>query len=189
MVEFIVPTFDREKQLMSMLGSLVAQINEEWIATVVVDDVENDRIKRIVDKFECEKIRYIFTGRRYNDWGHTPRNIGKNQSEADYIIMTGDDNYYVPSLTFEINKLLSHRYGMIYWDMITNNWANYTWFNTRVSDGFIDMGCFATRNDIAKQINLEPTCFAADHAFVLEFNRRFPHETAIKIPKILFVHN
>ena len=103
--------------------------------------------------------------------------------------MTGDDNYYVPTLVSEIKKLAATKPGMIYWDMITNNWNNYTWFDCRTLDGFIDMGAFVTRNDLAKQIDLAPHCFSADHAFVMEFNRRFPNETILKIPKILFVHN
>lgn len=189
MIEFIIPTYNRTKQLMSMLSSLVAQSDDDWIATIVVDDVENDIARSVVSKFDTDKIKIIFTGKRYNDWGHTPRNIGKNQSNADYIVMTGDDNYYVPSFTSEINKIAVSKPGMIYWDMITNNWQNYTWFNCRTADGYIDMGAFATRNDLAKQIDLEPSCFAADNAFVMEFNKRFPQEKITKINKILFVHN
>lgn len=188
-IEFIIPTYDRREQLISMLSSINSQITDNWKANVVIDGNPNSFAYEVVEWLNNPNIYITCLGNRYNDWGHTPRNVGKNNSEADYIVMTGDDNYYVPSFTYEIEQASKSKPGLIYWDMITNNWENYTWFNTRTEDAFIDMGAFATRRDLAHQIDLVPSCFAADHAFVLEFNQKFPTENIIKINKILFVHN
>lgn len=186
--EFIIPTYDRISQLHSMLASLVAQNDNRWLATVVVDDIENERARSIIAKFDTNKIKCIFTEHRHNDFGHTPREIGKQLSAADYVIMTGDDNYYVPAFIKELNMVVSDKPGMVYWNMIHNGF-DYKPFICHLMTGHIDMGAFATRVDLAKQIMLNKKQFAADGTFVNDFCVRFPTEKIIKIDKILFVHN
>jgi len=186
-IEFIIPTYNRINPLHSILASLVAQTNDNWIATIVVDDVENDIVKNIVSKFDTDKIKYIFTDQRYNDWGHTPREIGKQQAIGDYIIMTGDDNYYVPVFIDELMKVISEKPAMIYWDMVHNHY-DYSYFRCSPYVSHIDMGAFATRKDIAQQIELGKG-YAADGYYVRDICDKFPNEKIVKIEKVLFVHN
>lgn len=187
-IEFIIPTYNRVKELYVILSSLVAQNDDNWKATIVVDNKENETVKHVVSKFESDKIEYIFLGKRYNDWGHTPRNVGKQASTSDYIILTGDDNYYVPTFISELNSIIrKEKVGIIYWDMIHNGYS-YKPFNTRINDGYIDMGAFATRRDLAQQIDLNKS-YSADSKYVKELINKFPDEKVIKINKILFVHN
>lgn len=186
--EFIIPTFDRVAPLYSMLSSLISQTQNNWKANIIVDGAKNDVVKNIVDKFNSPNIQYTVLDNRYNDWGHTPRNIGKNTSTSDYIILTGDDNYYVPTFIDELNEVIIHGHvGMIYWDMIHNGYS-YNLFNTSIIDGRIDMGAFVTRRDLAQQIDLSKD-YNADSQYVLNFQQKFPHEEIVKINKILFVHN
>ena len=187
MIDFIIPTYDRTVLLHSMLASLVAQYDDRWTATVVVDDIENNKARDIISKFDTNKISLIFTGQRHNDWGHTPREIGKQASVADYIIMTGDDNYYCPTTVADIHGAMESRPGMIYWDMVHSHY-DYHFFSCTPFISQIDMGAFATRRDLAQQIKLGKA-FAADGQFVMNFLDRFPNEETIKIPKVLFVHN
>ena len=187
MIEFIIPTYNRINELHSMLASLVAQSNDNWIATIVVDDEENDTIKSVVSKFETNKIKYIFTNKRYNDWGHTPREIGKQQATGDYIVMTGDDNYYVPVFVQELMNVVSNKPGMVYWDMVHNHY-DYSYFKCSPYISYIDMGAFATRKDLAQQLELTKG-YAADGQFVVDFREKFKDEEIIKIEKVLFVHN
>lgn len=189
LVEFIIPTHNRPNPLRSMLASLVAQTNDSWSANVVIDDKQNDELVGIVKSFNTPKIYHTFTGHRYNDWGHTPREIGKQMSGASYIIMTGDDNYYTPNFVAELHKCVNDHKGpgMIYWDMVHSHF-NYSFFRCSPGMAQIDMGAFATRNDLAKQIKLGVD-FAADGVFVEEFKRRFKDQRMIKVEKVLFVHN
>ena len=184
-VDFIIPTYDRKNALICMLSSLVAQSSNNWKASVVID--------REFDTFDTDSIclhsniNYCYTGKRWNDWGHTPREIGKQRSECDYIIMTGDDNYYTPNFVAELEKTSLSSPGMIYWDMVHSHY-DYTCFSCKPAFNQIDMGAFATRRDLAQQITLG-TSYAADGEFVEEFKRRFPQEKIVKINKVLFVHN
>lgn len=188
--EFILPTYNRYNELKMSLASIRCQSVINWKATVVIDDSpKSDRAKliKMIQDFEDDRIGYMFSGKQYNDWGHTPREIGKQQSNAHYVIMTGDDNYYTPNFVKELNLAAANHPGMVYWDMVHSHYG-YCHFKCAPSFNQIDMGAFATRTDLAKQIKLGTT-FAADGTYVEDFKKKFPNERIEKINKILFVHN
>jgi hypothetical protein len=170
-----------------MLASLVAQTNPDWGAHVVIDNHEDEDNVKLVESFNDPRIRWSKMDKRYNDWGHTPREYGKQKSEAKYIIMTGDDNYYTPNFIQEISVLCNVEVGMVYWDMVHSHYK-YAYFKCVPAGGQIDMGAFATRRDLAQQIPLG-TDFAADGWFVEQFKQKFPTQSISKINKVLFVHN
>ena len=187
LVEIIIPTHDRPAALASMLASLIAQTDPDWGAHVVIDNLEGDHIIELVESFGDPRIKWTKLKERYNDWGHTPREYGKQQSDADYIIMSGDDNYYVPILVEEIRKATIDKPGIVYWDMVHSH-RNYEYFRCAPFICQIDMGAFATRRDIAQTLKLNTT-YAADCEYIEEFKFRHPTEWIAKIQKVLFVHN
>ena len=190
LVDIIMPTYNRIEALHCMLSSLICQTDKDWNGTVVIDNEfckEVIPIIMMIQNFNDERIAYVCTGKRHNDWGHTPREMGKQMSEAEYIIMSGDDNYYTPTFVAELRKASLSRPGMIYWDMVHSHY-DYQFFECQPAYNQIDMGAFATRSDLAKQIKLN-TSYAADGEYVRDFNIKFPQEQKIKIPKCLFVHN
>lgn len=186
-VDFIIPTYDRIDLLKCTIASLVAQSNKDWVANVVIDDVHNSNIVSVINQFNDDRVKYTFLDKRYNDFGHTPREVGKQMSEAEYIIMTGDDNYYTPNFVDEIVKASKSKPGVIYWNMVHSHY-DYQFFNCRLGNNQIDMGAFATRNDIAKQIELSKR-YDADGYFIEDYLKRFPQENSLKIEKVLFIHN
>lgn len=188
-IEFIIPTYDRVNPLISMLASLMAQNNYNWKAHVIIDNNVKMPAEDIVKTFNDEKIYYSYMDKRYNDYGHTPRNKGKNESTANYVVMTGDDNYYVPTFVADILEVAENKEspGMIYCDMIHSH-HGYLFFECGPNLGCIDIGAFAMRTDIAKQINLGKT-YAADGHFIEEYKARFPNEKTEKIKRVLYVHN
>lgn len=196
LVTFILPTYNRHKELRMALSSLEAQTNSNWKAIVVVDNNLEDtllnfpEIERLFwEDWICnsDRIRIQFMNKRNNNWGHTPREIGKQMVDSKYVIMTGDDNYYVPTFVEELANAAKSNPGMIYWDMVHSHY-NYQYFKCLPAFNQIDMGAFATRTDLAQQIRLNTT-YAADGEFVEEFKKKFPNEEKVKINKVLFVHN
>lgn len=173
---------------MSMLASLANQSDNDWSANVIIDgpDHVNDIIK-IIRTINNDRITYTELSERYNNFGHTPREIGKQMSGAKYIIMTGDDNYYTPNFVNELRIASEDNPGMVYWDMIHSHY-DYSYFKCSPSYNQIDMGAFATRKDLAQQINLGEE-YAADGLYVENFKNKFASEKIIKIEKVLFVHN
>lgn len=187
LVDFVIPTYNRPAPLRAMLASLVAQTNPAWRANVVIDNPEDVDNVALVESFGDSRIRWTKTDKRYNDWGHTPRELGKQMSECQYVIMTGDDNYYTPNFVKELAFRTEMDYGMIYWDMVHSHY-DYSYFKCKPNINFIDMGAFATRRDLAQQIPLGKE-YAADGLYVEKFKKQFPTERIIKIEKVLFVHN
>lgn len=190
-VGFSIPIYDRFENLKVLLSSLRVQSNPDWIALVVKDGPYLPEQLDIVHQFSRidQRITYAHTPTRHNDWGHTPREMGKQilAPHCQYIIMTGDDNYYTPNLIEEIAKVASSNAGMIYWNMVHSHY-DYQHFRSALGFNQIDIGAFATRSDIASQIEL-PKTYAADGEFVEIYKQRFPHLTNLKIDKTLYVHN
>ena len=138
-LHILLPTYNRINELRSSLTSLICQTDEDWKATVILDFPEmGDRAKllNIIHSFYDDRIDYVITDRRYNDWGHTPRQIVKQTSNADYILMTGDDNYYTPNLVKEIKLASTSLPGVIYWDMVHSHF-NYSYFKCVPAHGQI----------------------------------------------------
>jgi len=198
-IDFIIPTYNRYDLIRCMLYSLISQYDPDWTAQVIIDDVKNDTLIDIINNIRDERISYTFTNKRYNDWGHTPRDIGKQQSESQYIIMTGDDNYYVPTLVSELKKVAvdNSMPALMYWNMVHNYW-NYESKVSLLCSGSIDMGAFATRRDLAQQIKL-PITYCADAEFIIKLKELIKLENKdvnydeskdiVHINKTLFVHN
>jgi glycosyltransferase involved in cell wall biosynthesis len=201
LVSFVLPCYNRISNLRSALSSILCQTDIHWEAIVVMDGDEHrdevlNMIKAITSKRDF-RVRVLFTDKRYNDWGHTPRELGKQMSTGKYVIMSGDDNYYVPTTVEEIrrkvyeskseNESLGNLCGMVYWDMVHSHY-NYDYFKTSPAFNQIDIGAFATRKDLAEQIQLT-TDYAADGIFVENFKKTFPDKQITKINKVLYVHN
>jgi len=145
------------------------------------------KLLNVIHSFYDDRIDYIITDKRYNDWGHTPRQIVKQTSKADYILMTGDDNYYTPNFVKEVKLASNSLPGVIYWDMVHSHF-NYAYFKCVPAHGQIDMGAFCIRRDIAQSIPLN-TNYAADGDYIESIKKLYPWEKMIKINKVLFVHN
>lgn len=186
-VEFIIPAYNRLHPLKCILESLMSQTNPNWCAHVVIDGEENKRYPVLFINEYPENIKFTFLNKRYNDWGHTPREIGKQESEADYIVLTNDDNYYTPNFVDELLKATVDNPGIVYWDMV-HSYYNYSHFKCKPFYNQIDMGAFATRRDMAQNVHMK-TVFAADGLFINELIEKYPQEKIVKIDKILFIHN
>lgn len=187
LVDFIIPTYNRIVPLKSMLLSLLAQTHPDWVAHVVIDNPEDVENVQLVQSLMDKRIMWSKMNIRYNNFGHTPREYGKQQSSAQYVVMTGDDNYYTPNFVKEIALASNNNPGMIYWDMVHSHY-DYAYFQCEPANGRIDMGAFATRRDLAQQIELGVR-YDADGWFVNKFREMFPDEPIVKINKVLFVHN
>ncbi len=189
LIEVIAPTYDRTVELKSAIASMIAQTDQEWLLHVIIDNEDNMPAMKIVKDFNDKRIRTTHMDKRYNDWGHTPREYGKQASGADYIVMGSDDFYYVPTFIEEVKKAIQEQGSpeLIYWDMIHSHYG-YSFFRCSPWMNQIDIGAFATRADKAKQIKLKTT-YAADGEFIEEFKVKFPNANMFKINKVLYVHN
>lgn len=190
-IEFIIPTYNRVDHLMCLLNSLCTQTNDNWSAHVIADCPPQGTLDKVIRYFKGDD-RFTFTilPERYNDWGHTPRNIGLEMAKEEWVVMTGEDNYYVPTFVDEFLKARSLKSHFIYCDMV-HNWLNFEYIHLKSKPimDHIDIGNFMSKTEYARQIGLDVTIAAADGKFVEEYLRKFPEGDITYIKKILYVHN
>jgi glycosyltransferase involved in cell wall biosynthesis len=190
-IEFIIPTYNRPDHLMCLLNSLCAQRSDKWSAHVVADCPPEGTLDKIMDYFKDDnRIKFTILPERCNDWGHTPRNYGVEHATEDWVIMTGEDNYYVPIFVDNFLSAVTPKVGFVFCNMV-HNWTNFQYYSIDCEPkwGKIDIGNFMIKTKLAKQMKLNPTVEQADGNYVEEFKVKFPDVKIIKIPKILYIHN
>ncbi len=188
-IEFVIPTYNRPEKIMVILSSLVCQTNNNWTAHVVIDGLTNE-YRTVKDIFQNNpQIRFSHLDMNHNDWGHTPRQYGLDNAKEEWVVMTGDDNYYVPVF---VNEMLKNTKGthFVYCNMV-HNWVDneYIPIDSQPKVFNIDIGNFMVRTEYGKQIKLHKDLNHADGLYVEEYLTKFPGLKPKKINKLLYVHN
>jgi hypothetical protein len=136
---------------------------------------------------EDDRIGARPTAVRANDWGHSLRAaaLASYQGDADYIIVSNHDNYYVPTF---LDHMLSAAEGHAgaYCDMIHSH-HGYRLIESRLECNWIDCGAIMVAADLAKSTPWTGRHFAADWTWIaalLEKTQDFVH---VGLP--LFCHN
>ena len=191
-IEFVIPTYSRTEHLFTIVCSLLSQSNPNWKAHIVGDCVPNDNLERIhsfLNVINDDRIKFTNLPDRYNDWGHTPRNYGLEHSTEEWTIMTGEDNYYVPTFVDNMLKMSKDKH-FIFCQMV-HNWVddNYIPINCKVEYGQIDIGCYMFKTNMGKKIKLDTTFAQSDYKFITDFSSKYPLAKFGKVEKILYVHN
>ena len=191
-IEFIIPTYARVNHLITIIGSLMAQSNPNWTAHVVADcppEEIQDAMKTIVEFFNDDRIKLTILPERHNDWGHTPRQYGLDNATEEWVVMTGEDNYYVPHFV-DIMLEESKNQHFVYCDMV-HNWTNkqYIPILSKLQLGKIDIGSFMTKTNMAQKIKLKKEHEWADWFFVQEFQNKYKMAKYKKVNRVLYVHN
>lgn len=191
-IEFVIPTYNRVNHLTTMIGSLKSQSNPNWVAHIVADCPDDEiveQMKTMVTFFNDERIRLTVLDKRYNDWGHTPRQYGVDNATEEWVVMTGEDNYYVPEFV-DIMLSESEHQHFVYCDMV-HNWIDraYVPLMSKLQLGRIDIGSFMCKTNMAKKIKLKLDQEWADWYFVEEFMTKFKAAKMKKVNRLLYVHN
>lgn len=189
-IEFIIPTYNRPNHLMCTLNSIVSQRSNDWFIHVVADCPPDKTLDKIINYFEGdERIKFTILEERYNDWGHTPRNYGLDNAKEDWVIMTGEDNYYTPVFVDHFLKN-NDKYDFVYCDMI-HNWTDSQYYHIKCKPqlNHIDIGNFMVRKNKLNGLRLKTKIEQADGLFVEEYLKNNPGSKINYIEKPLYVHN
>ena len=108
---------------------------------------------------------------------------------GDYILLSNDDNYYVPRFVEFMLKNTTGN-GIIYCDTVHSH-MEYGYHVSDLKENFIDIGAFIVREDIAKKTGFNYDHFSADGVYAEECyaNCKRKGLKALKINKPLFIHN
>ncbi len=188
-IEFIIPTWERPNDLKLILQSLICQTNSNWTAHVIIDGLTNDyfEVKDLYQNEERVKFSHI-TGPN-NDWGHSARNYGLDAVVEEFVVMTGDDNYYMPTFVDNFLQVGLTGKDLVYCDLVHDLKRDaYQPIKSKIVEGNIDIGNFMTRRSIIGDLRLITDSYQADYKFVNYINKHKTSKVA-KIDKILYVHN
>lgn len=190
-IEFIIPTYNRPHHLMTVISSIFAQTNPNWSIHVVADCPPEGSLDKIMEFYkDSDKIRFTILDERHNDWGHTPRNYGLKNAKEEWIVMTGEDNYYAPIFVDEFLKSVTPKIVMVYSDMV-HNWVKneYIAVKTKPIPRNIDIGCYMFKKRISQGMELDPSNEEADGQFLVEYLQQCPLGKLKHIEKFIYVHN
>lgn len=193
----VVPTFKGGTKLEVIINCFLSQTNSNYHITIVSDGPEPETEKQLSEYFNYKNFSYYCLDKRYNDFGHSPREFGLFQSDCKYTIMTGYDNYYVPIFIERFNDVdeKTEDVGFIFCDFLLDhirNGKHYdTYHNAKIQSSCIDIGCFATLTTIAKKVGFKFRSYAADWEFVEAVIPELKNQNLniLKIPQTLYVHN
>jgi len=190
-IEFIIPTYYRPDKLMCIINSIFAQRSDKWSVHVIADCPPEGSLDKIMNYFEGDdRIRFTIFKDRYNDWGHTLRNYGLDHAKEEWVVMTGDDNYYTPVFVDHMLDAVDENTHFVHCDMV-HNWLNWDYIHLKSETKLhkIDIGNFMSKTALAKQVKLHVDKWDADGVFVEEYLEKFPEGEVKYIPKILYIHN
>jgi glycosyltransferase involved in cell wall biosynthesis len=191
-IEFIIPTYNRTEHLFTIVCSILAQTNPNWKIHIVGDNIPNENLERLhyfLNVLKDNRIRFTNLEKRYNDWGHTPRNYGLEHATEDWVVMTGEDNYYTPVFVDNFLDSVDDDTHFVFCNMV-HNWTNYQYYAVDCAPeyGRIDIGNFMSKRKYAKQLKLRTDIAQSDYLFVEEYLNKFKG-TIKKVPKFLYLHN
>jgi len=190
-LQIICVAYERVNSLVILQRCFIEQSNPNWVLHIVYDGPAPDKIKDVI--VNDERIHFWESPERYENYGHPNRRTTLQTIETetgDFILMTNDDNYYVPMFVEYMLQVANRRIGMVYCDTVHSH-AAYDINYSELRENCIDMGAFIVREDIAKQTGFNHDHFSADGMYCEEclktcHRRRLK---AFKIHKCLFIHN
>ena len=196
----ICVAYERPEELKILIGSFRVQTRKDWVLHIVYDGPPPQSIIDVVapyinkdGKYYDRRIDFWQSPERYQHYGHPNRRTMLEAIKTepyDYVLMTNDDNYYVPVFVEYMLDECKNRTGIVYCDTVHSH-ARYETHSSELRENAIDMGAFIVRADIAKATGFNHDHFSADGAYAVECynNCIIGRLKAVKIKKALFIHN
>lgn len=115
MISVIIPTYNREKELLRSLESVRKQTISD-IEIIIVDDGSTDSTEKSVRNIKDDRIRFIKHER--NRGGGAARNTGIENAYGEYIaFQDSDDVWYENKLEVQLNTLLENNADVVFCKM------------------------------------------------------------------------
>jgi hypothetical protein len=198
-IDIVCVTYRHGPKLETFLNCMLSQTSWDFRLTIIHDgpDAQFDEVGRAYGSRYPELMRFISTEKRYNDFGHTLRDIGIGMAEYEWLLLTNGDNYYCP--IFVESMLAAASSGdceLVMCDMIHSHvnpggtpQLPYRPFETLPKRDSIDIGCFITRTEIAKGVGFRDKTHDGDATYFEDLLATNRLKKFRKVDQVLFVHN
>jgi len=200
LIEVISVAYHRYGPLKVFVQSWLYQTADNWCLRVIHDGPDREFV-RMMSEFAAQssgRVTYSETDARYNDYGHTLRDLGLQSARGDYVLLTNGDNYYVPKcIEYLTEAALQTNADVLLFDMIHSHdrpggrpIPAYSYFQTQYSRLNIDIGAAAVRMAIARAAGFRDHTHDADASYFEDVARVKNGSVSVcKIPRVLLVHN
>lgn len=200
-IHVIAVAYQKFGQLKVFVQSWLNQSQDNWMLTVIHDG-PNDEFDLIMVDYKQqapEKISFSNTENRFNDYGHSLRDLGLRNIRGDYVLLTNADNYFIPRAIEFVNEVfIVHRPDVVIFDMVHShdlpgkrNLPAYSFFETSFKRNSIDMSAAIVKSYLAEKAGFRDKTFAGDATYFEDVVKaKYPESLSFaKIRRILFVHN
>jgi len=190
----ICVAYKRVIPLRILIDSFLTQTNPNWELHIIHDGEAPSEVKSIISLYQDSRITFQETLKVNGHWGHVNRNICLKQltlNHRDFVLMTNDDNYYVPKFVeCFLKECRRNDIGMVFCDTV-HSYLDYDVMRTIIKEDYIDMGSFVVRVDVAKRIGFNHIHLSADGAYAVECANycRVRKLKITHISKCYFIHN
>ena len=196
-LHIICVAYERLVPLEMLIRSFIVQTNPNWVLHIVYDGPAPqyilDAVAPFLGEHQGNRVHFYESPERYQRYGHPNRRTMLQTIDShpnDFILMTNDDNYYVPVFVEYMLAEARNRIGIVFCDTVHSH-ARYEINYSELRENAIDMGAFIVRSDIAKGTGFNYDHFSADGRYAEECLKTCMRLRlrVIKVKKALFVHN
>lgn len=154
-------------------------------------------------QYPDDRIRIFTTDRATRDFGHSQRAFGlENAGDAEFIVFTGADNYYLPRFTEYLLAAFKPGAVAAYCDFVSRfgedglppdhpgpRVASWRTVDAAPERGRIDCGAVMVRAEAARLVGWTGRDYSADWTFIEALIDRYGARAFVKVPQVLYVHN
>jgi hypothetical protein len=202
-IHVIAVAFERFNELKLFVQSWINQTEDNWKLTVIHDG-PNDEFQNLMSSFKNLRpnhIEHFCSEQRFDDYGHTLRDIGLKQVEDEYVLLTNSDNYFIPKAIEFINQKLfelNNEIDVLMFDLVHSHdfpggrrLPSYSFFEVFYKRGSIDVSAAIVKSDLAKKVGFRDKTHDGDATYFEDIQKiKSPGKLSVeKVPKVLLVHN
>lgn len=189
----ICVAYERPVHLRGLIASFLLQTNPNWELNIIHDGKASQSVRDAISLYNDDRIRFFESEQRNQCYGHPNRKMMLQKLKGvaeDFLLMTNDDNYYVPVFVEYMLAQCNHTIGMVYCDTIHSHFG-YGYLHTLIKVNNIDMGSFIVNLYLAQNNGFNHVIWTADGLFAEECAERCKKQglRIVYIPKPLFIHN
>ncbi len=190
----ICVAYNRVIPLRILCDCFLVQTDSNWNLHIIYDGPVPEEVQKIFDIYAKEKrINFYRSEKRLGNHGHPNRKQLLDKLVAnpeDYILMTNDDNYYVPEFVKYVLKRCDSSVGIVLFNTV-HSYFNYQVQESKLRIGDIDMGAFIVKCSIAKNVGFNHIEHIADGYYAEECGKycKDNNYKIIHIQKPIFIHN
>ena len=167
-IDVVAVAFDRLNEIKVFVQSWINQTEKNWKLTIIHDGHNSDfmSLMESYHKIDPNRITFYCTEKRFNDYGHSLREIGLKNLEGDFVLITNADNYFIPKAVEFLNRAIVETKGevdVVMFDMVhshnrpgNRDLPPYSFFQVKYKRNFIDLSAAIVKNKYVSPTPIKP---------------------------------